>query len=50
LTSITGFFGQNFAWLTDRIGGLAQFLALGIGLLVALTIGFMVWFRRRGYL
>ena len=49
LSFITGFFGQNFPWLVDHIGGSGAFVGLGIGIeLVALTI-LLVYFRRRGW-
>jgi magnesium transporter len=49
LTFVTGFFGQNFGWLTHHITSLWLFLVLGIGsLLVSLALLY-VWFRRRGY-
>src|SRR5262249_36841690 len=49
LTFITGFFGQNFGWLTDHIKSLWVFIIYGIGsLLVSLALLY-VWFRRRGY-
>src|SRR6185437_5467029 len=35
LTFITGFFGQNFAWLVGHIDGLPAFLIYGIGGLAA---------------
>ena len=31
LSFLTGFFGQNFAWLVARLGGLHTFLILGVG-------------------
>ena len=34
LTFVTGFFGQNFAWLVRHISGFNEFLAYGIGGLV----------------
>ena len=49
LTFVTGFFGQNFPWLVDHVGGLWWFLALGLGtelLALAVLIG---WFHRRGW-
>ena len=46
LTFITGFFGQNFAWLDDNITGFTRFALLGIGgLLVPLALLWM-WMRR----
>ncbi|MFC0673676.1 CorA family divalent cation transporter [Brachybacterium hainanense] len=41
LTLATGFFGMNFGWLTERIGGTWAFLGLGVvgpGLLTLLTL------------
>jgi magnesium transporter len=47
LTFVTGFFGQNFAWLVDHIHGFAAFLAYGIGgLAVPLALLFL-WLRIR---
>ena len=48
---LTGFFGQNFAWLTGHLQtSLPYFLFLGIGSeLVAITLLLMM-FRRRGWL
>ena len=46
LTFITGFFGQNFAWLVDNITGFTRFAVFGIGgLLVPLAL-LWVWMRR----
>ncbi|HTW07776.1 MAG TPA: magnesium transporter CorA family protein [Acidimicrobiales bacterium] len=47
---LTGFFGQNFAWMVDRLGGLGVFLGVGIGLQVATVVLLVVLFRRRGWL
>jgi magnesium transporter len=49
LSFLTGFFGQNFSWLIDRIGGTAGFLVLGLGLDVAVVLGLIAFFRRRGW-
>jgi magnesium transporter len=48
---LTGFFGQNFAWLTTHLQiGFGYFLFLGIGSeLVAIVLLFIL-FRRRGWL
>lgn len=50
LTFITGFFGQNFGWLTDRVGGLPAFLGLGLGTQVVALVALVVFFRRRGWI
>jgi magnesium transporter len=50
LSFLTGFFGQNFAWMVNRITGLPAFLGLGIGLQVAVAAALIVVFRRRGWL
>ncbi|HET9105179.1 MAG TPA: magnesium/cobalt transporter CorA [Solirubrobacteraceae bacterium] len=48
LTFLTGFFGQNFAFLTNHITETTwSFLVFGIGLLVASVVGFAVYFRRK---
>jgi magnesium transporter len=48
LTFLTGFFGQNFAFLTNHITDSTwSFLVFGIGLLVASVVGFAVYFRRK---
>jgi magnesium transporter len=48
LTFITGFFGQNFGWLTGHITSLWVFLVYGIGSLVISAVGLWMWFRRSG--
>jgi magnesium transporter len=46
LTFITGFFGQNFAWMVRHVDSFAAFAAFGIGsLLLAIAI-FLVLIRR----
>ena len=51
LTFLTGFFGQNFAFLTGHIQNATwSFFVLGLGLLVASIIGFWFFFRRKGWL
>jgi magnesium transporter len=50
LSFLTGFFGQNFAWMVDRLGGLGVFLAVGVGLQVVVAVVLVVLFRRRGWL
>ncbi len=51
LTFITGFFGQNFAFLvTDVMRSTFSFYALGLGSLVLSCVIFLVFFRRRGWM
>jgi magnesium transporter len=47
---ITGFFGQNFGWMVDGVGGPAAFFLLGIGLQVLALAGPLLWFKRRRWL
>jgi CorA-like Mg2+ transporter protein len=47
LTFVTGLFGQNFAWLVDRMHGLAAFLVYGIGGLVVPLALLFLWLRLR---
>jgi magnesium transporter len=50
LTFITGFFGQNFAWLVRYgIDSEAEFWIFGIGGLVLSCVALVVWFRRKGW-
>ena len=49
LSWLTGFFGQNFGWLTGHIGHWEAFVGIGIGTeAVALAI-LLVFFKRRGW-
>ena len=51
LTFLTGFFGQNFAFLTGHIQNTTwSFFVLGLGLLLASIVGFWFFFRRKGWL
>jgi magnesium transporter len=50
LTFVTGFFGQNFGWLVDRIDGFVAFAVLGIGSLALSSAVLMALFQRAGYL
>jgi magnesium transporter len=47
LTFVTGFFGQNFAWLVGRIDNLAAFLVYGIGGLAVPLVLLFLWLRLR---
>jgi magnesium transporter len=50
LTYLTGFFGQNFAWLVDRITSLPAFLIFGIGLEMVAVLALLVMFWKRGWM
>jgi magnesium transporter len=50
LSFLTGFFGQNFAWLVARLGNLPVFLILGLGTELLAVAGLYALFRRRGWL
>jgi magnesium transporter len=50
LSFLTGFFGQNFAWMVNRLGSLGVFLGLGLGTEVAAVAGLLLLFRRRGWM
>jgi magnesium transporter len=47
LTFVTGFFGQNFAWLVGRIDSLSAFVAYGIGGLAVPLVLLFLWLRLR---
>ena len=49
LAFVTGFFGQNFPWMVDHVGGLSAFLVLGVGSQLAVLLILLLWFRRRGW-
>jgi magnesium transporter len=51
LAFLTGFFGQNFAFLTGHIlNHTWSFFVLGLGSLLASIVGFWIFFRRKGWL
>jgi magnesium transporter len=50
LSFLTGFFGQNFAWMIQRIGSLGAFVVVGLGTELVIVGGMLVLFRRRGWL
>jgi magnesium transporter len=50
LTFITGFFGQNFGWLVQRVNSAVAFWGLGIGSVLVSCAILFTFFRRRGWL
>ncbi len=50
LSFLTGFFGQNFAWLVNRLGSLSVFFIVGIGSELVAVAGLYWLFRRRGWI
>jgi magnesium transporter len=50
LSFLTGFFGQNFAWMIQRIGTLDAFVFIGLGTELAVVVSMVVVFRRRGWI
>jgi magnesium transporter len=50
LSFLTGFFGQNFGWMVNRLGSFAVFVGVGIGLQVVAVAALIVFFRQRGWL
>jgi len=49
LSFITGFFGQNFAWMVGEVSSWQAFALLGLGLELATVIGLLILFRLRGW-
>jgi magnesium transporter len=49
LTYLTGFFGQNFAWLVTSIGGWEAFFGIGVGTEAIAVIVLLLLFKRRGW-
>jgi magnesium transporter len=50
LSFLTGFFGQNFAWLVERIGSSATFFGVGVGTEVVAVVALLLLFWRRGWM
>ncbi|HZU71927.1 MAG TPA: magnesium/cobalt transporter CorA [Acidimicrobiales bacterium] len=50
MSFLTGFFGQNFGWMVNRLVGLPVFAAAGIGLQLVVAGLLLGLFRRRGWL
>jgi magnesium transporter len=47
LTFVTGFFGQNFAWMEDHIDSFAAFAILGVGLMLVAALLVRAWMERK---
>jgi magnesium transporter len=50
MSFLTGFSGQNFAWMVNRLTSLPVFLVVGVGLQVVTLIALLIYFRRRGWM
>jgi magnesium transporter len=50
LSFLTGFFGQNFAWMVSRLGSLGAFIALGVGTEVVAVAALLIMFKKRGWM
>jgi magnesium transporter len=50
LTFITGFFGQNFGWLTGHVNTFLDFVVLGIGAMLIPCVVLLAWFKRSHYI
>jgi len=51
LTFLTGFFGQNFSFLTDKILNTEwSFVVFGVGLLLVSIVVFVIYFRRKRWM
>jgi magnesium transporter len=48
LTFVTGFFGQNFRWLIDRLDTPWSFAVFGVGGLLVPCLVLLAWLRRTG--
>lgn len=50
LSFVTGFFGQNFAWMVNRITGAWSFWVGGIAVQVLIVVGLVAMFRHKGWI
>lgn len=50
LTFVTGFFGQNFEWMVEKVSSLEAFLILGGGSLILSILALIAWFKRSRFI
>jgi magnesium transporter len=50
LSFLTGFFGQNFSWLVNNLGGWPTFVIVGLGTELVAVVALYMLFRRRGWI
>lgn len=50
ITALTGFFGQNFAWLVRHVHTQADFLIFGVGGIVLSCALLFAWFKRNDFI
>jgi magnesium transporter len=50
LTFLTGFFGQNFAWMVGKVDTFAAFMVFGVGGIVLAVSILLLIFRRYGWI
>ena len=50
ITALTGFFGQNFAWLVRHITTGTEFVVWGVGGIVVSCVALLIWFKRNDFI